>query len=432
MTSRFTMKARLGATNHRVVTAHDVDEALRQSAGAGAVLLRNRDLAALTRDIEVLKRKLVIPVIVVCDTDQRQAAFRAGAEHVLDSSCHDAIMRARLRRWMTRPTEVEPGLAEAVGEFDPPDQIALMTDDAPLSSDWCHAVKGATGLQLHVISPRSALSGLPPRLAAILVDGGTCAAGIQHLADLRARLINERRGTALAFIQRRAQIEEETRALDIGAIEVLPALLSAPAHQAELAARLRVLLRNGLEGERRHCDARLALRLVQIDLLTGLANRRRISADIVAVMDEEQGFSLLMIDIDRFKLINDKHGHPAGDRVLIEVARALSASVGDLGQVGRYGGEEFLVVLSGIDETVAVSLAERIRREISIMEIEAMGLEGMVRLQVSVSVGVAACGGRDGGAEFLQVLRQADTALLAAKGAGRNLVMLARPPFAVA
>ncbi|TKW67005.1 MAG: diguanylate cyclase [Paracoccus denitrificans] len=426
--SRFAMKARLGAANHQVVTARDVAEALLTCSGVSAVLLRNSDPLALVREIATLKRRLDVPVIVICDAVQRQAAFRAGAEYVLDRECHDSVLRARLRNWLTRPVEVEPGFAEPAAEFVPPDQIALLTDDAALSSEWRCAVQAATGRRLQILSSRALRERLPAKLAAVVVDGGHSGNGLQHLADLRARLTAEGRGTALALLQRRKLADEETRALEIGATEVLPAILSEAQHRAELAARLGVLLRNGLEEEQRHSNTRLARRLAAVDPLTGLANRRRINVDLSAAAASGAGFSVLMIDIDRFKTINDTHGHAAGDTVLSAVARILADEVGMAGRVGRYGGEEFLVLLSGFDETDAISLAERLRYRVSHCSVPVEGLQGRADLGVSISIGVAAsdwdAGGYGRAAD--EILRQADAALLAAKVAGRNLVMLSR------
>ncbi len=426
--SRFALKARLGAANHQVQTAGDVAEAMLNCAGVSAVLLRNPDPAALARDIATLKRRLAVPVIAICDAVQRQAAFRAGAEYVLDGDCHDSVLRARLRGWMARPAEAEAGFAEAAAEFVPPDQIALLTDDAALSSEWRCAVQAATGHRLQILSGQSLLGQIPPKLAAVLVDGGPTGAGMQYLADLRARLAADGRGTALALLQRRRLADEETRALEIGAAEVLPAALSDVQHRAELGARLGILLRSGLEEERRHSDARLARRLAAVDPLTGLANRRRINVELAAAAASGAGFGVLMIDIDRFKSINDSHGHPAGDTVLSGVAKTLSDEVGSAGRVARYGGEEFLVLLASADETDAVSLAERIRHRISSLTLRAEGLAGPVDLSVSVSIGVAVSEWDAGGSRSTadEVLRQADAALLAAKNAGRNLVMLSR------
>ncbi|MDO5605054.1 MAG: diguanylate cyclase [Paracoccus sp. (in: a-proteobacteria)] len=428
MAARFAMRARLEAANHQVQTAAGLTEAIRLGPGAAAVLVANPDNAGLARDLTALRRRLRVPVIAVCDAAQRMAAFHAGAEHVLERGCNDAVLRARLRCWLSRPADSCPGMAEATAIFDAPDQIALVTDDAALSLEWRQAVTAATGCRPLVLPPRLIHTALPARLAAVLVDGGRAGAGMQHLADLRARLASEGRGIALALLQRRPLADEEARALDCGADEVLAAALARPAARPELAVRLGLLLRRGSDGERRRLDMRLAQRLALADPLTGLANRRHIDAEIAAVVRAGRAYSLLMIDIDRFKAINDAHGHAAGDTVLRAFA-GLLADLAGAAPVARYGGEEFLVLLPDADETQAVSMAERIRHRIAAMPLNAEGLSGPVRLTVSVSVGVAGSEGlpRTGPEE---VLRRADAALLAAKGAGRNLVMLSRRPHA--
>ena len=430
--SRLALKARLGAANHQVQTVGDVEEAMLTGWDASAVMIRNPDQTALLRDLMVLKRRLPVPVIAICDAAQRAATFRAGAEYVLDEACQDSVLRARLRSWMARPTEAEGGFSEAASDFVQPDQFALLTDDAVLSSEWRCAVEAATGQRLQVLSHQSLQTQMPPKLAALLVDGGLNGTGLQYLADLRARLLADGRGTALALLQRRELADEETRALEIGATEVLSAGLSASRHKAELAARLGLLLRCGMEGERRHSDVRLARRLAMVDPLTGLANRRRINAEMTATAASGTSFGVLMIDIDCFKAVNDTHGHAAGDAVLSAIAASLSDEIGAAGQVARYGGEEFLVLLNSVNETEAVSLAERVRHRISSRQVRAKGLAGCVDLHVSVSVGVAVSEQEGMGKrpEVDELLRQADAALLAAKLAGRNLVMLGRQKHA--
>ncbi|WBU59136.1 GGDEF domain-containing protein [Paracoccus albus] len=428
VSSRFALKARLGAANHRVLTAASVAEALPLATDVSAVLVRNVASSALAADIAALKRRVSVPVIAICDSLQRQDAFRAGAEYVLDSACHDSVLRARLRCWLAPAGGLGWGFAEPAAEFVPPDQIALLTGDAALSSEWRRAVKAATGQGLAVLTQSSLTERMPMSLAAVLVDGGMTGEGLQNMADLRARLAAEGRGTALAFLQRHPGSDQETRALEIGAAEVLPADLSADRHRAELAARLGNLLRRGLEGERRHSDARLARRLAALDPLTGLINRRQITAELAAAESSDHGFGILMIDIDCFKTINDQHGHAAGDAVLTAVARTLSKEVAGMGLVARYGGEEFLVLLPSAYEAEAVSLAERIRHRVSAQPVPADGLTGPTQVSVSVSVGVAVSDqvSHADGQLVQKVLRKADGALLAAKAAGRNLVMMSK------
>ena len=128
---------------------------------------------------------------------------------------------------------------------------------------------------------------------------------------------------------------------------------------------------------------------------------------------------MLLLDIDRFKLVNDTHGHAAGDEVLRVVARRLeqAARPGDV--PGRWGGEEFLVVLPDTGPDQAVSLGERARRAIAATPVPV----GQAPLRVTASVGVA-CGAEDG---WEGLVRRADSGLYAAKEGGRNRVVTGPP-----
>lgn len=164
-------------------------------------------------------------------------------------------------------------------------------------------------------------------------------------------------------------------------------------------------------------------RLVSTDSLTGLASRRAFLEEARASFEraiEENGrVALLIMDLDRFKSINDNHGHPVGDEALKVFARTCRRTFRDDDLIGRTGGEEFAVLLRGVDIRQARALAERLRRAVENMRLElASG-----NLAMSVSVGVADPGGED--ADFAQVLKQADDALYIAKREGRNQVRVA-------
>ncbi|MBI2299246.1 MAG: sensor domain-containing diguanylate cyclase [Armatimonadetes bacterium] len=130
-------------------------------------------------------------------------------------------------------------------------------------------------------------------------------------------------------------------------------------------------------------------------------------------------FSLLMLDLDHFKSVNDRYGHPAGDAVLREVARHLVIAVRDDDLVARYGGEEFSVILSRAEAAAALQVAERIRTSIEAMQAVH---EGQV-IQITASVGVATF--QEGCLSAAQILNAADQALYQAKSTGRNRVVLA-------
>lgn len=166
-------------------------------------------------------------------------------------------------------------------------------------------------------------------------------------------------------------------------------------------------------------------RLSTLDPLTQLANRRRFEAhfleELARAKRHHSPLALLMIDVDHFKSINDRYGHPFGDeclRAVAEVLRAHSQRPGDL--AARYGGEEFVMILDGTDLAGARHCAEAIRADIAALRLPCGDQE--VRLSASLGL-VASVPARDVSGETL--LARADAALYAAKGNGRNRVCLA-------
>jgi len=130
----------------------------------------------------------------------------------------------------------------------------------------------------------------------------------------------------------------------------------------------------------------------------------------------------MMCDIDHFKSVNDSLGHAAGDDVLREVSRRLRNSVRSYDMVGRYGGEEFLVVLNKCDPASAVHRAENLRQAISSRPIHVASSQ----LTVSISLGLALSSDFPR-CDVEELLHHADMALYAAKSAGRNCVRIAQP-----
>lgn len=185
--------------------------------------------------------------------------------------------------------------------------------------------------------------------------------------------------------------------------------------QAELAATRTRLDEHGRQLEARMTEART-------DGLVGVANRRalddELSRSFEAFRASGDNFSLLLLDIDRFKLFNDRHGHQAGDEVLRGVGRALRDTIGSAGFVARYGGEEFAVVLPATGTHAAADLAERARKHIAATKCDFQGKE--LRVTVSFGVAEAALAGEN----LKAMIHRADEALYAAKKAGRDRVFV--------
>jgi len=164
-----------------------------------------------------------------------------------------------------------------------------------------------------------------------------------------------------------------------------------------------------------------ARRLADIDALTGLYNRRgwtdRVLAIDEALHDERQTFSVLFLDLDRFKELNDQLGHEAGDAALRVLANVMREELREQDLIGRYGGEEFVVALPGADRAHAARVAERIRQRLQ--DLASADPAAAMR---TVSIGVATL---NAGENTTSLLKRADTAMYAAKAAGRNRVVYA-------
>ena len=185
------------------------------------------------------------------------------------------------------------------------------------------------------------------------------------------------------------------------------------------AAPTALLLRRNV----RHAELLYAARH---DDKTGLARpnwwREVAEAEVTRVRRAGRPLSVLLADIDHFKSINDGYGHVVGDLVLTAVADALRAVTRPGELVGRFGGEEFVVLLAGVDLDDAAQVAERLRREVADVVCRR---DGHPPLSVTVSVGVAAASEADG--SLTALIERADDALRQAKEAGRNRIRLASP-----
>lgn len=153
------------------------------------------------------------------------------------------------------------------------------------------------------------------------------------------------------------------------------------------------------------------------DGLTGLYNHRfifeRLEEEIAKVARYGRPLSIIMLDIDNFKQVNDTFGHRAGDEVILSVAHAIMASLRKTDVAGRYGGEEFLVLLPETDLKAAHIVAEKIRNTVALLQFETKDLA------VTISAGVAEA---EKGESFEALINRADAKLYTAKRNGKNRV----------
>jgi two-component system cell cycle response regulator len=225
----------------------------------------------------------------------------------------------------------------------------------------------------------------------------------------------------ILLLTSRQDSEDVVAGLEAGADDYI----TKPCDPAELRARLHTG-RRILSLEETLVQAREEMRFKAThDGLTRLWNRVSILSLVRSELHrsdrEARPTSLLLCDIDHFKRVNDEHGHLVGDVVLEEVSKRLISAVRSHDAVGRYGGEEFLVLLSNCDESCLKKRAEDIRAAIASTPFQT----GSAELSVSVSIGATTCNDSKADVPLESVLAQADVALYRAKAEGRNRTVFA-------
>lgn len=206
-----------------------------------------------------------------------------------------------------------------------------------------------------------------------------------------------------------ATLEQRASSLAAGAFDYF----QVPTEVPLLLARAAQLIKLRLAMDRLRAEA-------ERDYLTGLANRRYFRTALGQELERWRRYSvpcsLLMLDIDFMKRINDTHGHSAGDVVILHIATALKDLSRDNDTTARLGGEEFALLLAGADDARAIAAAERLRHDVSAAQVEGIGT-------VTVSLGVASCPAHATNERSLYAA--SDAALYRAKSEGRNCTALA-------
>jgi two-component system cell cycle response regulator len=248
------------------------------------------------------------------------------------------------------------------------------------------------------------------------------ADGPEICRQLRAREAETEAYTYVIMLTSRSQQSDVVDGLTAGADDYVVKPFQLPELEARLRVGRRILtLESKLRAERSEYQQR-----AMHDALTGIWNRQTVleslDREIERSRREQRCLAVLMFDLDHFKAINDNHGHPVGDEVLVEASRRLRATMRIYDVIGRLGGEEFLVVLTCRNPAEATDLAERLRLKIA--ELPFATRAGA--LAVTVSVGVATS--ETEGYSAPSLLIRADQALYSAKRAGRNQVETHRDP----
>jgi diguanylate cyclase (GGDEF)-like protein len=303
----------------------------------------------------------------------------------------------------------------------------LVVDDSRTQLEWLVQVLQREGYQVMAAADgKEAIRQVrtdPPDLVLldmILPDMD----GLEVLRIVKAR--REDQFIPVIILSVKSDLDSKVTGLRIGADD----FLAKPFAEAEILARCAAMLRiKHLQERLREMQRKLEEQSVT-DALTGLKNRRffdeRLREEFRRAQRYADHLSLIMLDLDHFKLVNDRYGHPAGDTVLHEAGALIRASIRDPDICARYGGEEFAVILPKTHMQGALAVAERIWRELGAKEyaIPAGADAGAPRsVRVTASIGIAFYPSKDITSSEL-LLRFADQALYEAKRAGRNTICL--------
>ncbi|MEX2128529.1 MAG: PleD family two-component system response regulator [Xanthobacteraceae bacterium] len=435
------LEVRLNAEYFEVVTASTGPEALELCERGQCdivlldVMMPGMDGFEVARRLKANPVTHYIPIVMVTALDQpadRVRGLEAGADDFLTKPVNDLALIARVRslvrlKMVTDELRMRAVTSSEIGVTDQAFDAAsdaglnarvLVVDDRKASVERIeNALDRQQTIEIEA-DPQEALF----RLAEGKYDLLMLSLELQGFDALRlvgqVRSLERTRHLPILLVTDPGEDARLLRGLDLGANDYV---LRA-ADKNELIARVRTQVRRKRYAERLRDNVQYSMELAVTDPLTSLFNRRYMESHVGTLVERSaargKALSVLILDIDFFKSINDTFGHDAGDDVLREFADRLKASIRGIDLACRYGGEEFVVVMPDTDLGIATLVAERIRRRIAG---EPFPIEqGARSIEVTISVGIAARMGPQDNAS--QMLKRADEALYRAKRDGRNRV----------
>ena len=382
-----------------------------------------------------------IPVVVLTssrDGEDRLRALSAGADDVMTKPVQDQVLLARVRNLLRSrgeqgfvasawgmPAHSVLGLSESQSAFETLGSVALIAANPETALRLKHELRPVLRDTLVVMTPDQAMKLLPgegvsvPEVFVIYAELGDNS-GLRLMSELASR--SATRHAVACIVTAAPDGEIATVAFDLGADDVVTSGVSP----RELALRLRILIRRKRQADRLRATLEDGLKLAVTDPLTGIYNRRyampRIAGIAAQAAQDGAEFAVMVVDLDRFKSVNDRFGHAAGDRVLTEMASRLSANLRLSDLLARIGGEEFLVALPNTVLADAERVADRLREVIAERPVT---LPSGAQLTVTASIGVAMARVGMPPEDVTDLIDRADKALLRSKASGRNQVTFA-------
>lgn len=435
------LEAKLTSEYFDVITANDGPEALEKIREEQPdivlldVMMPGMDGFEVCQHIKSDQAMMHIPVIMITalsDAADRVRGLEAGADDFLTKPVNDVAMFARVRslvrlkmltdEWRLR--EETSGQLGVLRDEQPLIEVnakhahVLVLDDnevdsakvrATLEQDQDEVIDVTT-----VEAAKEKLAG--ERFDLVIVNLRLDDQDALRFCG-RMRASEATRHTPILVVAEEDDTDRLAKGLDLGINDYL----IKPIDRQELLARTRTQIRRQRFQERLRDNYERSLAMALTDSLTGLYNRRYLTAHMssltVRLTDSGKPLAVLMFDIDYFKQINDTHGHGVGDEVLVELSRRVVHNVRSVDTVARFGGEEFLVLMPDTEESLASTVAERLRASVAREPFRTRGEESLA-LEITISVGVAMFNPEVDTVD--SIIKKADDALYEAKRSGRN------------
>ncbi|MEM1300230.1 MAG: response regulator, partial [Pseudomonadota bacterium] len=386
-TIRLYLRNKLNQAYYDVVEAEDGETALKLAKTEKPdlvlldVMLPGIDGFEVCRQLKAAPETLHVPVVMLTALDKREDrvnGLEAGADDFLSKPFEDLALMSRVASLIRMKMMVDEmilrdqtssGVAErqmlaaARAVVFPDSLVVLVSPSVNRGDQIAQALIRGIRCRVEVatsIAEATSLVEFAGPDAVLLDTGFPTEDALRFGSVLRAR--PETRQAATVLVVPGENLELATKALEIGFSDYI----NAPVDLLELTARVQTQLRRKSYADQLRENMRNNMVQAVTDSLTGCYNRRYANMHLDALIEQarekDTGLAVMILDLDRFKSVNDNHGHAAGDMVLKEFAKRLQENVRGIDLVARMGGEEFMVVMPEVTTEMAAEIAERVRR----------------------------------------------------------------------